>query len=86
MKLYQYLIEFDKEMYARSAIGVTAPTEEDALEVVFDKIFHNQTVPAKYTIRWIKPFWKVKIDGVSITRNQWKQRGIWYPQDDRADG
>lgn len=41
-----YLIEFKQELSFGHQIVVTAPSEEEALNLVFDKIFHHQTIPA----------------------------------------
>ncbi len=80
MKLHQYLIEFEAELAYGSTFGVTAHSEADAIDIVLGEVFHHQTIPGKYTIRQIRPFWWAKAGGDKIPRKVWKGRGIWYPE------
>lgn len=80
MKLYQYLIEFEAELAHGSVFGVTASSEEEATAIVFEEVFHNQTIPGKHTVRKIRPFWRVRIGRDNVPRKIWKQQGIWYPE------
>lgn len=79
MQLQKYLIDFEQGLSPSSVIGVTAHSEEEALAIVVEEIFHNQTVPADYTIRKINPFLIFRIGKDLVRQKHWKQRGIWYP-------
>ena len=52
-KLNAYLIAFEQELSFGSQLFVTAASEEEALDLVFEKIFHNQTIPAGYQVQQV---------------------------------
>jgi hypothetical protein len=51
-----YLIAFKQELSFGSQIIATAPSEEAALNVIFDQIFHHQTIPGDYQVSQISRF------------------------------
>ena len=79
MDLTKYLIEFEdrefKELY-----GVTAYTEQDALNLLRELIFTKKDAPKVLKITEIKSIDELDQGHIVPNMDEFISRGIWYPR------
>ncbi|WP_445384351.1 hypothetical protein ACT6NV_10205 [Robiginitalea sp. IMCC44478] len=78
-KLQNYIIELDPNLFACHQFGVSAYHEEEALQLIWTQVFHNQTIPADYTILNATDKEINKL-GFTMYGKSHKEPVIWFPE------
>jgi hypothetical protein len=68
-----YLITFNNSPYV---FGVTATNSEEALQLVYEKVFHNQTIPILPIIEKLTVS-EARTNAIKLKVKICKTKGIW---------
>ena len=79
MKLKKFLIEFDNNDDWMRTVGVTAWTEEDALNLIRDNILSKKQLPDLKNIQEINSLDDLDQGHIIPNMDEFVSRGIWFP-------